>query len=29
MAEGLGVVASGIAVAQTADRVVSLLGPWL
>jgi predicted DNA-binding protein YlxM (UPF0122 family) len=29
MAEVLAVVASGIAVAQTADRVVSLLGPYI
>jgi hypothetical protein len=29
MAELLGVIASGIAVAQTADRIVSLLGPYI
>ena len=29
MAEVLGVIASGIAVAQTADRVASLLGPYI
>jgi hypothetical protein len=29
MAEVLGVIASGIALAQTADRIVSLLGPYI
>jgi len=29
MAEVLGIIASGIAVAQTADRVASLLGPYI